>query len=447
MSFNQNFFNQRRAGILLHPTSLPEIKDTYRFIDFLADSGVSIWQMLPLGPPHDDLSPYGCQSVHAANPALINSTNEEVNKLAFEQFVETQQYWLEDYVLFRALHNKFKTGWWEWEPALRDRQQQALNKARQDLAKEIEQHRLEQFLFFTQWQQLKQYANQREVYLFGDIPIFVAQDSVDVWANRENFLLDAQGQPTVVAGVPPDYFSATGQRWGNPLYDWEYMQANDFNWWKQRLKTTSMLFDVARIDHFRGFEACWTIPASCKTAIEGEWVKAPGAALFKSLQQSDINLPLVAEDLGIITEEVKALRDQFGLPGMKILQFAFDGNSDNPYLPHNHIENSVVYTGTHDNNTTLGWFQEQTEHTQQYIREYLHTNLDNMPWALIEAAFASKANWAIVPMQDILSLDANHRMNIPGIATGNWRWRFNWSQLSTEINDKLRHLSNIYARK
>lgn len=447
MSFNQNFFNQRRAGILLHPTSLQEIKDTYRFIDFLADSGVSIWQMLPLGPPHDDLSPYGCQSVHAANPALINSTNEEVNKLAFEQFVETQQYWLEDYVLFRALHNKFKTGWWEWEPALRDRQQQALNKARQDLAKEIEQHRLEQFLFFTQWQQLKQYANQREVYLFGDIPIFVAQDSVDVWANRENFLLDAQGQPTVVAGVPPDYFSATGQRWGNPLYDWEYMQANDFNWWKQRLKTTSMLFDVARIDHFRGFEACWTIPASCKTAIEGEWVKAPGAALFKSLQQSNINLPLVAEDLGIITEEVKALRDQFGLPGMKILQFAFDGNSDNPYLPHNHIENCVVYTGTHDNNTTLGWFQEQTEDTQQYICEYLHTNLDNMPWALIEAAFASKANWAIVPMQDILSLDANHRMNIPGIATGNWRWRFNWSQLSTEINDKLRHLSNIYARK
>jgi 4-alpha-glucanotransferase len=447
MSFNQNFFNQRRAGILLHPTSLPEIKDTYRFVDFLADSGISIWQMLPLGPPHDDLSPYGCQSVHAANPALINSTNEEVNKLAFEQFVETQQYWLEDYVLFRALHNKFKTGWWEWEPALRDRQQQALNKARQDFAKEIEQHRLEQFLFFTQWQQLKQYANQRGVYLFGDIPIFVAQDSVDVWANRENFLLDAQGQPTVVAGVPPDYFSATGQRWGNPLYDWNYMQANDFDWWKQRLKTTSMLFDVARIDHFRGFEACWTIPASCKTAIEGEWVKAPGAALFKSLEQSDINLPLVAEDLGIITDEVKALRDQFGLPGMKILQFAFDGNSDNPYLPHNHIENCVVYTGTHDNNTTLGWFQEQTEDSKQYICEYLDTNADNMPWALIETAFASKANWAIVPMQDILSLDANHRMNIPGIATGNWRWRFHWSQLSAEINDKLRHLSNIYARK
>jgi 4-alpha-glucanotransferase len=447
MSFNQNFFNQRRAGILLHPTSLPEIKDTYRFVDFLADSGISIWQMLPLGPPHDDLSPYGCQSVHAANPALINFTNEEVNKSAFEQFVETQQYWLEDYVLFRALHNKFKTGWWEWEPALRDRQQQALNKARQDFAKEIEQHRLEQFLFFTQWQQLKQYANQRGVYLFGDIPIFVAQDSVDVWANRENFLLDAQGQPTVVAGVPPDYFSATGQRWGNPLYDWNYMQANDFDWWKQRLKTTSMLFDVARIDHFRGFEACWTIPASCKTAIEGEWVKAPGAALFKSLEQSDINLPLVAEDLGIITDEVKALRDQFGLPGMKILQFAFDGNSDNPYLPHNHIENCVVYTGTHDNNTTLGWFQEQTEDSKQYICEYLDTNADNMPWALIETAFASKANWAIVPMQDILSLDANHRMNIPGIATGNWRWRFHWSQLSAEINDKLRHLSNIYARK
>jgi 4-alpha-glucanotransferase len=429
---------KRRAGILLHPTSLPEIKDTYRFIDFLADSGMSIWQILPLGPPHHDLSPYNCQSIYAANPALINYTNK-VDKVAFKQFIETQQYWLEDYALFAALHKKLQTGWWQWQPALRDRQQYALNKARQDLAEPIQQHRLEQFLFFTQWQQLKQYANQRGILIFGDIPIFVAQDSVDVWANRENFLLDAQGQPTVVAGVPPDYFSATGQRWGNPLYDWEYMQSNDFNWWKQRLKTASILYDVARIDHFRGFEACWTIPASCKTAIEGEWVKAPGTALFKSLEQSNINLPLVAEDLGIITDKVKALRDQFGLPGMKILQFAFDGNPDNSYLPHNHIENCVVYTGTHDNNTTLGWFQEQTN--QQYICEYLNTTPDKMPWALIEAVFASKANWAIIPMQDILSLDANHRMNTPGIATGNWRWRFNWSQLSPEINNKLRGLS------
>ncbi len=543
----QDFFNQRRAGILLHPTSLPGTpgngdlgRDAYRFVDFLADSGISLWQMLPLGAPHEDFSPYQCQSVHAANPLLINlerlvekgwltpATDENLeddaasereldqrldhsafreifsppsegkrairyrqarlkaaragfvknasadDRAAFAEFVKTQAYWLEDYGLFRALQAehlkvikaaclkalkeidfhealearlielKNARGWWGWAPELRDRHPQALDEARRRLAEVIEQHRFEQFVFFSQWHSLKKYAHEKGVYLFGDIPIFVAEDSVDVWTNRENFLLDAQGRPTVVAGVPPDYFSATGQRWGNPHYNWDYMQANGFRWWRERFKSAHVLFDVARIDHFRGFEASWAIPAHCETAIEGEWMKVPGEALFESLQ--DIDFPLVAEDLGIITDEVRALRDKFNLPGMKILQFAFDSGPDNPYLPHNYVEHCVVYTGTHDNNTSLGWFQEIPEHVRHSVCEYLQAAPHEMPWPLIEAAFKSKARWAIVPMQDVLALDGKHRMNVPGVERGNWRWRFEWSQLPPGLNDKLRHFCHSYGR-
>jgi len=555
----QDFFNKRRAGILLHPTSLPGTPgngdlgtDAYRFVDFLADCGISLWQMLPLGAPHEDLSPYQCQSVHAANPLLINlerlvekgwltpvteesledelkplaeqgfftedATEREVeqrlehsafreifcppsegqmvmryrqarlkaaragfvknasadDRAAFAEFVKTQAYWLEDYGLFRALQAehvkvlkagclkalkeiefheglearlielKNAAGWWGWAPELRDRHPQALDEARRRLAEVIEQHRFEQFVFFSQWHALKKYAHEKGVYLFGDIPIFVAEDSVDVWANRENFLLDAQGRPTIVAGVPPDYFSATGQRWGNPHYNWNYMQANGFRWWRERLKSAHVLFDVARIDHFRGFEASWAIPAHCETAKEGEWVKVPGEALFESLQ--DIDLPLVAEDLGIITDEVRALRDKFNLPGMRILQFAFDSAPDNPYLPHNYVEHCVVYTGTHDNNTSLGWFQEIPEHVRYSVCEYLQAAPHEMPWPLIEAAFKSRARWAIVPMQDVLTLDGKHRMNVPGVETGNWHWRFEWSQLPPGLNDKLRHFCHSYGR-
>ncbi len=564
MSSNTDFFNQRRGGILLHPTSLPGSpgngdlgEHAYRFIDFLADCNISIWQMLPLGPPHEDLSPYQCQSVHAANPLLINleflvekawlskdsspisdhelqaeliclikagwitedaveielkqrCTHTQFQELcilgeqepairyrharlqeakagfeknanaddrtAFAEFIETHANWLEDYALFRALQTEhFKTlqaecltaltrinqpealqarlkeikqanGWWGWQAELRDRNPQALEAARKRLVDEIEQHKFEQFVFFSQWSILKEYAHSKKVYLFGDVPIFVADDSVDVWAERKNFLLDANGRPTVVTGVPPDYFSETGQRWGNPHYNWEYMQNNGFIWWIERLRSAKLLFDIVRIDHFRGFEACWTIPSHCDTAIEGEWVKAPGHALFEALQQSDLNLPLVAEDLGIITHEVNELRDRFGLPGMKILQFAFDSGSDNPYLPHNHVENCVVYTGTHDNNTTLGWFHEVPEHVRHAMCEYLHAPPHEMPWPLIESAFASVAQLAIVPMQDVLMLDGNHRMNVPGVEKGHWRWRFDWSQLPYWVNDKLRHLANFYGR-
>lgn len=565
MSYNHDFFNKRRAGILLHPTSLPGTpgngdlgQHAYRFIDFIADCGISLWQMLPLGPPHEDLSPYQCQSVHAANPLLIslealvkkgwlsedsspttepelehqlkrlaeqgfftesaterqlyqkiehsqfrngfcpqserdaamhyrqarlkeaqsgfvkNAKAEERADLA--KFIETEGYWLEDYALFRALqaehfqslkseclktlnenqdHDALQarmmelrktSGWWGWHPNLRDRKPDALDEARQRLVDVIEQHRFEQFVFFSQWHQIKNYAHEKGIYIFGDIPIFVAEDSVDVWAGRENFLLDEQGRPTVVTGVPPDYFSETGQRWGNPHYNWDYMQANGFHWWKERLKGAHILFDVARVDHFRGFEASWTIPAHCETAIEGHWVKVPGHAFFESLEQTDIDLPLVAEDLGIITDEVRALRDRFGFPGMKILHFAFDRGSDNPYLPDNYIENCLVYTGTHDNNTTLGWFHEIPEHVRHNVCEYLQAPPHEMPWPLIEAAFKSKAIWAIVPMQDVLALDGSHRMNIPGVQTGNWRWRFEWSQLSPGLNDKLQHFCHSSGR-
>jgi len=491
MNPTKEFFKRRRAGIILHPTSLPMTpgngdlgEHAYRLVDFLVECGLTVWQVLPLGPPHGDLSPYQCQSVHALNSLLINlddlvkcgwlsgSSTAPVNfeeatsyrgqrlQEAHRGFIQhaTQEEqdsyaefivahpWLEDYGLFRALKEAHQhTPWWEWPKVYRDREPHALEQARQALAKPIEQHQFEQFVCFRQWQNLKRYANAAGVYLFGDIPIFVAGDSVEVWAQRENFLLDENGQATVVAGVPPDYFSVTGQRWGNPHYNWEYMQDNGFQWWLERFKNASQLFDVARIDHFRGFEACWHIPASCETAIEGEWVKVPGERLFEILQEQ-LALPLVAEDLGVITEEVLKLRDQFSLPGMKILQFAFDGDAKNPYLPHNQVPHSVVYTGTHDNNTTLGWFQELPVASQQYVCEYLHCPPYEMPWPMIEAAFASCANLAMVPMQDILAGEASQRMNIPGTTQGNWRWRFKWEQLPAGVTEKLRHFVKIYGR-
>lgn len=488
-----NFFNRRRAGILLHPTSLPGTpgngdlgEHAYRFVDFLADSGLTIWQMLPVNPPHGDLSPYQCQSSHAANPQLISLDRlvgqgwltedtsppmelreaipyrharlkdayagfvqkaSHAERDAYAEFIATHAHWLEDYALFRALKEEYQDHpWWEWPAAYRDRDPKALAEVQMKLVARIEQTRFEQFVFSNQWQDLRHYAQVVGVSLFGDIPIFVAEDSADVWASREYFLLDKKGRPTVVAGVPPDYFSQTGQRWGNPHYDWEKMQRTGFQWWIERIKTTQELFDVVRIDHFRGFEACWQIPSSCPTAVEGKWVRVPGEALFETLQKHT-TLPLVAEDLGIITDEVNRLRNRFGFPGMKILQFAFDSNAENPYLPHNHTQNSVVYTGTHDNNTTLGWFQELPMSVQQYVCEYLHAPPYDMPWPLIEAAFASCAILAVVPMQDILSADSRQRMNTPGTTNDrNWRWRFKWEHLPAGVNDKLRHLAKFYGR-
>ncbi|RMD69338.1 MAG: 4-alpha-glucanotransferase, partial [Gammaproteobacteria bacterium] len=381
----EDVFGRRRAGVLLHPTSLPSGElgeDAFLFSDFLERSGASVWQTLPLGPPQNGGSPYQCLSVHAGNPALISlealrsagwleaSPEGERSGLlalaregferraspqereAFRSFEESHAYWLEDYALFVALkrHHGGKP-WAEWPQPLRDRHPEALDEARRTFAGDIAQVKFEQFAFFSQWQGVKGDANGRGILMFGDMPIFVAWDSADVWVHRDYFQLDERGYPTVVAGVPPDYFSSTGQRWGNPLYDWERMEADGFSWWIERVRTQLELFDLIRVDHFRGFEAYWAIPASESTAVHGQWVKAPGDALFKALLAHFGRLPLVAEDLGIITPEVEALRDRYAIPGMKVLQFAFEGGADNPYLPHNHIIRCVVYTGTHDNDT------------------------------------------------------------------------------------------------
>jgi 4-alpha-glucanotransferase len=487
---DQHILHQRRrAGILLHPTSLPGpfpqgliCHDAYRFVEFLAHAGISVWQMLPLGPTHSDGSPYQALSAHACETSLLSLDWLQDHKLLheiptthdsashrrcleqawdtlsqhkpvtlteqFEAFCEQQSHWLDDYALFMSVREQQGNRIWsDWPAPLRDRKATALKQARKQLQQRIGYYQFGQFVFFQQWADLKRYASEHGVLLFGDLPIYVAYDSVDVWAQRELFMLDDKGQARFVAGVPPDYFSETGQRWGNPQYDWQAMQADNFHWWQQRLYTQLQLFDVVRVDHFRGFEAYWEIKAEEKTAINGRWVKAPGDALLQTLRDAFHALPLVAEDLGIITDEVTAMREQFDLPGMKILQFAFDGNPKNAYLPHNHEFNSVVYTGTHDNDTTLSWYELLDEHTRQRIHDYLVTRDDeDMPWPLIRTALASVACLAVVPMQDVLSLGQGERMNTPGTSDGNWNWRFIWQQLDDDIAPRLKTLCHRYDR-
>ena len=485
-------FERRRAGVLLHPTSLPGAPgcgdlgaDAFHFVDFLADCRVSLWQMLPLGPTHGDRSPYQCLSVHAGNTRLISLQRlveagwlddaaldphqdidaqrqsrlaaayngflrhaDDEERAALDVFAARHAGWLDDYALYQALRDEFgNAAWFDWPEPLRDRDPEALAEARKRLASVVERVRFEQFLFFRQWLQLRQYANERGVLLFGDIPIFVAYDSADVWANRQWFLLDEQGGLKVVAGVPPDYFSDTGQRWGNPHYHWEALAADGYSWWLERFRTQLELFDLMRIDHFRGFEASWEIDAASDTAVNGRWVAGPGAPFFEAIRQAFGGLPLVAEDLGVITPEVTALREQFGLPGMKILQFAFDGSPDNPYLPHNHESLSVVYTGTHDNNTTLGWYQALSEEQRQVVRDYLGMDASAaMPWPLVRATLASVARLAVLPMQDVVGLDGSHRMNTPGVTENNWQWRLEWSQLSAEHSERLKDWVWRYGR-
>jgi 4-alpha-glucanotransferase len=314
-------------------------------------------------------------------------------------------------------------------------------------ADELEQVRFEQYLFFRQWKALRGYANEREIRLFGDMPVFVAHDSAEVWANRELFALDESGQLQTAAGVPPDYFSSTGQYWGNPHYRWDRMAADGYAWWIQRMCSQLELFDWVRIDHFRGFAAFWEIPADAESAMEGRWVEGPGRAFFDALRAELGALPLVAEDLGIITEEVTGLRDELGLPGMKILQFAFDSDASNPYLPHNHGENFVVYTGTHDNNTTVGWWEEELDAgLRERVRDYLGRPEEAMPWPLVRWALASVGRVAVFPFQDLLGLGAEHRMNQPGTTEGNWGWRFRWSQVPDDLAARLDHLNRLYGR-
>ncbi len=484
---------ERRAGVLLHITSLPNEngqgdlgKEAYNFVNFLRDTGIKVWQTLPLGVPHSDGSPYQCLSAHAGNPQFINldllqeqgwltedifctqcengscyrktcllaKALENFNSLAtvkdkkeFSDFCHDKAEWLDDYALFISLRHEFESRCWnQWPKHFKERDAKALKEATRRLSNEIQVIKFEQFIFHQQWMALKVYANENDVLLFGDIPIFVSYDSVDVWVNRKVFKLDKSGEMSVVAGVPPDYFSETGQRWGNPHYNWDFLKKSKFKWWKQRLKSQLDMFDILRIDHFRGFEAAWEIPADEETAINGKWVKAPGKLLLQTLEKEFGRIPLIAEDLGEITPEVDKLRTEFKLPGMKILHFAFGDSAENPYLPHNYEPNTVVYTGTHDNDTTLGWFNSLSDDEKHRVYEYLGGSHIAMPQLLIGVALASVANLAIVPMQDILNLGSDDRMNVPGTVEGNWQWQFEWHQLTDPVAIKLSNVIKLFGR-
>ena len=501
----------RSSGILLHPTSLPGPygigdlgPEAYAFADFLEASRQGLWQVLPLGPTAYGDSPYACYSAFAGNTLLISPAQliadgllraEEVDdafqfetdqadfagarqfkdsilrkafsafkrapdpvlQLAFADFCERSVYWLDDYSLFRALKGaRGGAAWNEWEPVLVHREPAALANATRELSEQIEAQKFYQFLFYRQWSALKANCNQRGIKLVGDIPMFVAHDSADVWTHPDQFKLKGDGTPLVVAGVPPDYFSSTGQFWGNPLYHWDHMRKDGFQWWIQRVRWSLGIIDIARIDHFRGFAASWEIPAGDKTAERGRWVETPGRELFKSLRDALGELPIIAEDLGVITPDVEALRDDFGFPGMRVLQFAFSKDGSDLNLPHNYQKNVVAYTGTHDNNTALGWFksagEESTRDPQQVERErdfclrYLNTSGEEIHWDFIRAVLASVADVAIVPLQDVLGLGAEARMNLPNTTEGNWSWRVKELSLTSELAERLRELTKLYGR-
>lgn len=519
---------ERASGILLHPTSLPgrfgigEFNDeAYRFVDALAEMGQKLWQVLPLGPTGYGDSPYQCFSAFAGNPLLISLEHlARENALAwdelkaapdfpahrveygdviefkldqlhrsyihflqyaptaqhdeFEAFCATHAAWLDDYALFMALKNAHGGDAWNtWQDDIARRTPTALTRFRNSLADEIQEQKYYQFQFFRQWHALKRYANSKGVKIIGDIPIFVAFDSADVWSNRDLFYLDERGNPTVVAGVPPDYFSPTGQRWGNPLYRWDVMAQRGYAWWIERCRSAFALFDYVRIDHFRGFESYWEVPASEPTAVNGRWVKGPDRALFQAIRsalaapqaapaaapaaasggtgaRSDAGtLPIIAEDLGIITPEVKALRDAFGFPGMRVLQFAFVADTSSDFLPHNYVRNTVAYIGTHDNDTTVGWFEKLDPPTRQQVLDYTgYTGTDSreLTWTLIRLVHMSVADTVILTLQDVLGLGSEARMNYPGRADGNWTWRFTWDMLTDAIKARLHKLTTIYGR-
>jgi 4-alpha-glucanotransferase len=493
----------RSSGILLHPTSLPSrfgIGDlgleAYKFIDFLAQSDQQLWQILPLGPTGYGNSPYMCYSSMAGNPLLISpeklkdqgllkdedfanlpefpldrvdyerviqtkmpmlhkacdrfqANASEVEKKQFSGFCDATASWLEDYALFMALHDTFEgTSWHTWEPEIAKAHPEVIEKWRQKLGPEIYFHQYLQFEFFRQWSELKQYANLHHIQIIGDIPIYVAHNSVDVWAHREIFAIDEEtGEAALMAGVPPDYFSADGQLWGNPVYKWEVLEQDNFRWWVQRFQATLDYVDIVRIDHFRAFESYWVVEQGETTAKNGKWIEAPGDAFFNVLKEKVGNLPIIAEDLGIITPEVEALRDRYEFPGMKILQFAFGGGPGNPYLPFNYGRNYVAYSGTHDNDTTLGWFNQLSQHEKDTLLLYLgNVSPDGIHWDLIRLALSSVANQAIIPVQDLLGLGTEARMNFPSKPEGNWEWRYRPDALTGELSDRLKTLTYLYGR-
>lgn len=491
----------RASGVLLHPTALPGShgignlgQQATRFIDFLNSAGQSVWQLLPLGPTGYGDSPYNALSAFAGNPLLIDldalvevgdldqeaeqnspqsgqavdypevtafktgrlrqaadrfrsALHQSPRHLAFAAFCREQSAWLDDYALFMAIRDQLEhQPWWDWPSDLRRRDTATLARWRQQQAERIQGHQYQQFVFFAQWHRLRRYARQKGIQLFGDIPIFVSRDSADVWARQDLFQLDAAGQPTAVAGVPPDYFSTSGQLWGNPLYRWQQHAAGDYAWWLMRFRHKLAMFDLVRIDHFRGFHACWSIPAGASTAEEGHWEEVPGQDLFSRLRAQIPELPIIAEDLGVITAEVETLRDEFGFPGMKILQFAFDSDPGNPYLPHNYRRHTLVYTGTHDNDTTVGWWQGLRPDTRDRVAGYLGNSHVDIPWDLIRLAMSSVAFLCIIPCQDLLGLGSQARFNRPGQASGNWTWRLPEEALEPQLAQRLRALTTLYNR-
>jgi 4-alpha-glucanotransferase len=456
-------FDVRRAGVLLHVTSLPsgDLGDSaYRFVDFLSDAGCSVWQVLPLVPTHaSDGSPYNALSGMAGDPRLVSaslgssmgldnrSSLDAEQRDAHRSWCFAQRDWLEPYVEFTALRELHgDTPWLSWPQPLRDRDAAAVAEALAPHADRLADLRFGQWVFARQWARLHEYAASKGVLVFGDLPIFVSLDSVDVWSARELFELDADGRPTTISGCPPDYFAVDGQLWNNPHYDWAAMAADGFAWWRRRISRQRELFDLVRIDHFRGFEAAWHVPAGAATARDGWWVPGPGEQILAALVDAAGPGTLVAEDLGVITPAVEALRDRFGLPGMKILQFAFDGAPDNPYLPAHQGELSVVYTGTHDNDTTLGWWESLDHATRDLVRAQLLEPDEPMPWALVRLALASTARLAVVPAQDLLGLGTESRLNTPGTATGNWSWQASAGAFGPELAARLRTLVTMTGR-
>jgi 4-alpha-glucanotransferase len=506
--------SSRCSGVLLHPTSLPArfgIGDlgptALAFVDLLASAGQRLWQVLPLGPTGYGDSPYQCFSAFAGNPLLISlerlledglltTTDMPGEQLfpagpvdfpaviahrqtlwprvldrfdagggpvlhdRFDHFCRAHASWLDDFALFMAVKEmQGHVAWTAWEPGIAQRDPSAVERWKRRCAREIRQHKLTQFLFFEQWQRLRDACHERSIRIMGDLPIFVAHDSADVWAHRESFQLDAEGRPSVLAGVPPDYFSATGQLWGNPHYRWDVLRESGYAWWVERFRAVLALVDRVRIDHFRGFEASWEVPGNASTALRGEWVKGPGASLFDAAQSAlkMERLPFVAENLGVITPEVEALRERFGFPGMAILQFAFGSDPQAPaFRPHNYQRNLVAYTGTHDNDTTVGWWTGAAGHSTRsdteivneraHAHRYLGLDGREVQWEMIRAVLASVADTAIVPAQDLLGLGSEARMNRPGTVTDNWRWRLVPGRLSSDTLRPLAVMTETYER-
>ncbi len=444
-------FYERRAGVLLHPTSLPSgllDRDVERWLGLIAGAGFSVWQVLPLGEPKDGLSPYQCISAFAMNPSLLADYPPlDKSVPGYIEFCTSNHEWLYDYTLFKVLKQMFDDApWFEWPDEWKYRQPHAMQRAFEEFKDYVAELSWEQFQLYHRWRDIKHNANQKGIRLFGDIPLFIAHDSVDVWAHPEQFLLDENGMMTVVAGVPPDYFSETGQRWGNPHYNWEVMRRENYAWWLSRINHHLQEFDLLRIDHFRGLESSWVIDAASETAIEGHWQRMPGDELLSRMYEDAGHLPIVAEDLGIITPEVTALRKKYKLPGMSVLQFGFDEHEDNPHKPQNIQDDSVVYTGTHDNDTTKGWFNGFDEDVKRYILKTLNVpNFDHFAKQangsgadlvvdkLIGNALESQASLCMIPMQDCLHLGSEARMNTPGTIEGNWQWSFQWQQIPDDM--------------